>query len=164
MEFPVLEGPRVRLRRVEADRKADVEAMYRCYCCQEVHRYTDGRSFLREEWPEIIREWEAERKQGGFIRWGIALKASGALIGGVYLYQKEERCCVGYMLHPSKWRQGYASEALSAVKEYAFAQGVAALYASADRQNAASIRLLERAGFQCIEKSGPEWTFRCGAV
>lgn len=29
MDFLALEGPRVCLRRVEADRKADVEAMYR---------------------------------------------------------------------------------------------------------------------------------------
>ena len=87
MDFPTLAGPRISLHRVEADRPADVEAMHRCYQCPEVHRYTQGRAFRLEEWPEIIRGWEMERQKGGFIRWGIALTGDGALIGGIYLYR-----------------------------------------------------------------------------
>lgn len=50
MDFPTLAGPRISLRRVEADSPADVEAMHRCYQCPEVHRYTQGRAFRLEEW------------------------------------------------------------------------------------------------------------------
>ena len=81
MDFPTLAGPRISLRRVEADSPADVEAMHRCYQCPEVHRYTQGRAFRLEEWPEVIRGWEMERQKGGFIRWGNALTGDGALIG-----------------------------------------------------------------------------------
>ena len=60
MDFPVLNGPRISLRRVEAESPVDVESMYRCYQCPEAHRYMQGRAFRREEWPEIIRDWEKE--------------------------------------------------------------------------------------------------------
>ena len=38
MDFPVLNGPRIFLRRVEADSPADVEAMHRCYQCLHIRR------------------------------------------------------------------------------------------------------------------------------
>ena len=49
MDFPVLNGPRISLRRAEAESPVDVESMYRCYQCPEAHRYMQGRAFRREE-------------------------------------------------------------------------------------------------------------------
>ena len=157
MDFPVLNGPRISLRRVEAESPVDVESMYRCYQCPEAHRYMQGRACRREEWPEIIRDWEKERREGRLIRWGIALKGNGALIGGIYLYREEEQLFVGYMLHPANWGEGYAYEALAAVLEYVRAVRAAdTLYAPVDKRNSASIRLLEKSGFRCFKCKAKE--------
>lgn len=60
----------------------------------------------------------------------------------------------GYILGPAFWGKGLAFDAASAVigvlqDEYA----VHSLYATADRHNARSIRLLERLGFQRIDRA-----------
>lgn len=162
MDFPTLAGPRISLRRVEADSPADVEAMHRCYQCPEVHRYTQGRAFRLEEWPEIIRGWEMERQKSGFIRWGIALTGDGALIGGIYLYRNDGKVFLGYLLHPAYWGNGYAFEAVNLVKRYAFTEwNIKALHASVDRRNFASIRLLKRSDFCCLESQPDEEIYVC---
>ena len=71
MDFPVLNGPRIFLRRVEADRPADVEAMHRCYQCPEVHRYTQGEPF----------GWRNGRKSSGAGKWSG--KKAGLSDGGL---------------------------------------------------------------------------------
>ena len=120
--FSNLGGPTDFSTQGRGGQPADVEAMHRCYQCPEVHRYTQGRAFRLEEWPEIIRGWEMERQKGGFIRWGIALTGDGALIGGIYLYRNDGKVFLGYLLHPAYWGNGYAFEAVNLVKRYAFTE------------------------------------------
>ena len=56
---------------------------------------------------------------------------------------------IGYILHPDHWAKGYAREALTAVIPHVFTHfGVSAIKADIDPRNAASIRLLERLGFE----------------
>jgi [ribosomal protein S5]-alanine N-acetyltransferase len=68
---------------------------------------------------EIIKQYESDK----FCYWGIALKESGELVGTIDLYninQDTENCEVGYDLGFNWWNQGYGTEALQAVVEFAF--------------------------------------------
>lgn len=100
--------------------------------------------------------------KGGFIRWGIALTGDGALIGGIYLYRNNGKVFLGYLLHPAYWGNGYAFEAVNLVKRYAFTEwNIKALHASVDRRNFASIRLLKRSDFCCLESQPDEEIYVC---
>jgi ribosomal-protein-alanine N-acetyltransferase len=55
---------------------------------------------------------------------------------------------IGYSVVPSRRNRGYASEAVAALLDWAGQQpGVTAVVAGTDADNAASQRVLERAGF-----------------
>ena len=73
---------------------------------------------------------------------------------------------IGYGLLPAYWGKGYASEAVSAMTEWASRQpGVRRIEAETDPDNAASQRVLQKAGFVptgvCGEE-GPRFV-RCAA-
>ena len=59
---------------------------------------------------------------------------------------------MGYEIHPQHWRKGLMTEALTAMLEYSFGdatpQPVHRFEALVDSKNVASIRLLEKFGFQ----------------
>jgi RimJ/RimL family protein N-acetyltransferase len=58
---------------------------------------------------------------------------------------------IGFSLVPDRRGRGYAGEAVRALVPWALRQpGVGAVDAHCDRQNAASVRVLERAGFSLI--------------
>ena len=55
---------------------------------------------------------------------------------------------IAYVLFPSDWGQGYASEAVTEMLDFlAFAKGVTSFIADVDSRNVRSVRLLERLGF-----------------
>jgi RimJ/RimL family protein N-acetyltransferase len=66
----------------------------------------------------------------------------------------------GYLLSPSVWSQGYASEALAAFIAHRRRSGGAELTADTDPRNLASIRLLRRHGF--VETGRAEKTWLIG--
>lgn len=74
----------------------------------------------------------------------------GTVIGACGLTQpNDEASELGYWLGVSYWGQGYATEALHALVDYAFADlGHDALQAGARVTNPASRRVLEKCGFQ----------------
>ena len=77
------------------------------------------------------------------------VEKDGRLIGKAGFWRLPE---IGYILHPDAWGQGLANEALTAVIDHVFAtRDVDTLTADVDPGNLASIRLLERLGF---EKTG----------
>lgn len=56
---------------------------------------------------------------------------------------------IGFSVIPSARRQGFATEIVAALADYAFASGhVTAVIAQTTLANAASVKVLERAGFQ----------------
>jgi [ribosomal protein S5]-alanine N-acetyltransferase len=70
---------------------------------------------------------------------------NGQLIGKLGAWRLPE---FGFLFEPAHWGQGYAREALDAFVERRRALGSTELTADVDPRNAASIRLLERAGFR----------------
>ena len=76
----------------------------------------------------------------------IADKASGHLIGDLYLQQDGDTVWIGYTIHPRFARQGYAYEAVSALCNWARGQGFS-VKAGVLQGNDASIGLLTKLGF-----------------
>ncbi|MGH6726606.1 MAG: GNAT family N-acetyltransferase [Pseudolabrys sp.] len=71
------------------------------------------------------------------------------VIGACGLFMQEETPELGYWLGVEHWGQGYATEALHAVIDYAFTDlAHEALQAGARVTNPASRRVLEKSGFQ----------------
>jgi RimJ/RimL family protein N-acetyltransferase len=91
----------------------------------------------------------------------FVLLLGGAVIGKAGLWKGTE---VGVLLSRQTWGRGYAAEALRAIIDRAFGQGLAEIVADVDPRNTASRRLFERLGFRQTGAAtatfliGGEWT------
>lgn len=81
---------------------------------------------------------------------------TGQLVGDIYLRQQHDAYWIGYAVHPRYARQGYASEAVSAVIAWVAGRGGAVIKAGVAPDNAASIRLLEKLAFTRRKQEGDE--------
>ncbi len=96
---------------------------------------------------EVRRELTARIASEEMI--AVELKASGKMIGNLYLGRREfEAFELGYVFNRKYWRQGYAKEACEAMIRRTFSDGAHRVYAECDPCNEASRRLLERLGFR----------------
>lgn len=81
-------------------------------------------------------------------------KATGALIGDIYLKTDGERCYIGYTVAPAHARRGYALEAVQAMLVWLATLGFQKVFTFVMPGNAASVGLLRKAGFAdtgCLE-------------
>ena len=66
-----------------------------------------------------------------------------------YIIEAKNVCSIGYTLAPTYWGRGYATEALKVVMRWAFEVAkVESIENQCHPDNKASIRVLEKAGFQ----------------
>lgn len=102
--------------------------------------------------------------------YAIELKESGKVIGNIYYGNRDfESKEVGYIVNKNYQRNGYASEALRAVIENAFKEGIHRVFAECDPRNECSWKLLEKIGmdreahfkqnvfFHRDENGNPKW-------
>ena len=79
--------------------------------------------------------------------YAIVLKETGKVIGNIYYGKRDfEAREIGYIVNQNFQRKGYALEAVTAVIDNAFANGVHRVFAECDPRNECSWKLLERAG------------------
>ena len=79
----------------------------------------------------------------------IELKETGKVIGNIYCGKRDfEAREVGYIVNKHYQRQGYASEALSAVLKAFLQNGTHRIYAECDPRNTCSWMLLEKVGME----------------
>ncbi len=84
----------------------------------------------------------------------------GHIIGKAGLWHQNE---LGVIFARSSWDRGFASEAVRAIIDRAFARGLAAIKADVDPRNGKSLRLLRKLGFVEIGSAqrtllvGDEW-------
>lgn len=112
---------------------------------------------LKSPWPEEdVRAWIAQRTISGGVGafLGICWR-DGTLIGSIGTgYDDDNQAFLGYFVDKQYWGQGVASEAMPAILDYTFDNyTIDAITASCFVNNHASIRLLEKNGF---EKYGEE--------
>lgn len=148
--LPTISTPRLSLRWISED---DVDAFYAIYSNPEVMRYWSTPPVPnRDAASKLISEIHEGFKRRELLKWGIALRTDNTLIGSVTLFHQEfthRRAEIGYALGRAHWGNGYMQETLKAVLVYAFeVLGFHRIEADVDPRNAASIRTLERLGFQ----------------
>ena len=131
----------------------DVDAIYDVFSDPRVMRYwSSGPLANREAATAMQREIAEGNLKETMWTWGLALRDTNKLIGTVTLFNlsiSNGRAEIGYAMGSAHWGNGYMNEALKALIVHAFdVMNFRRLEADVDPRNAASIRTLERLGFQ----------------
>jgi [ribosomal protein S5]-alanine N-acetyltransferase len=145
----ILTTERLTLRPLEI---SDAPALFAARGDAEVMRYWDWPAQTSVEQVEgIIRDHFPEVEDGNVLWWAVTLTVDGRVIGECDLSEIDDRhgrAEVGFLFNRSYWGNGYAFEAMTAVKDYAFNRlKLERLWARFHAGNVASQRLLERLGF-----------------
>ena len=148
--LPTIVAPRITLRWITED---DVDALYAIFSHPEVMRYWSTPPLAdRDAAVNLVNEIHDGFKRRALLKWGIARNTDDVLIGTTTLFNLDfnsRRAEVGYGLGRAQWGNGYMHEALTALLNYAFdVLEFRRLEADVDPRNAASIRTVERLGFQ----------------
>ncbi len=148
--FPELQTPRLRLRQLQP---SDAEAMFAILSDEAVTRTFGLERFtLVEEAAQRIRAINAGFQKQASIRWALVRPEDDVLIGTcgyVYWKRPHRHAAVGYELARAFWRQGYMTEALTAVLHFGYTQmKLHRIEALVMPENTPSIQLLHRLGFR----------------
>jgi len=148
--LPTINASRVSLRWIAEE---DVDALYRIFSHTEVMRYWSTPPLAdRNAAVKLLHEIHDDFRRQTFLKWGIARRTDGALIGTATLFNlnlDSHRAEIGYCLDRAEWGKGYMNEALQALLVYAFEElALHRIEADVDPRNSASIRTVERLGFQ----------------
>src|SRR5579872_3666303 len=146
---PVLSTARLRLRQFRAE---DAGAMHECFVDAGAMRYWNQ--------PVFTKRVETERAVRKFIDctpsyyrfWAAADALTDRCLGLVNYHDghiRNKRVSIGYIIEPSRQRQGLATEAVSAMLDFCFGElGLHRVQAYIHPDNRASIALVEKFGFQ----------------
>lgn len=131
----------------------DVDALFEIFSDPQVMRYwSSGPLQNREAAAAMQREIVQHNLSDTQMKWGLALRDTNKLIGTVTLFnlsRSNGRAEIGYAMGSAYWGKGYMNEALKALIVHAFdVMNFRRLEADVDPRNDASIRTLERLGFQ----------------
>lgn len=96
---------------------------------------------------EAARDWIDLRTSDDQHVFAILLATSGEFVGSIGLGGSKEMPYVGYWIGRPHWKQGYATEAVQGLIEYARWLGIRSLQADTFPNNPASTRVLAKAGF-----------------
>jgi RimJ/RimL family protein N-acetyltransferase len=147
---PDLATPRLRMRRL---RPADAALIGLYASDPRVARMTAS---IPHPYPPGLAEAYVARvlaPAATETAWGLDTGGDGenGLVGIISLKPRPAgEAEIGYWVAPAFWGTGLAGEAVGAVVRHARARGLAALTAQVFQDNAASIRVLTRAGFACL--------------
>ncbi len=151
-----LEMPRLVLREYMEDDSAAVllyqnDPRYLRYYPWEERTPDDVQRFVRQ-----FIGWRAESPRRRF-QLAVLLRESGALIGSCGVRRKPDddtEADIGFELSPEYWGCGYATEAATAMVEFAFRDlGVQRLSSWCIADNTASARVLEKLGMSLEGRS-----------
>ena len=148
--LPVINTPRLVLRWISEN---DIDGLYDVFSDPQVMRYWSTPPLPnREAAAAMQREIAEGNLRDTMIKWGLALRESNHVIGTTTLFNlnlDNGRAELGYAMGRAYWGKGYMHEALQALLSHAFdVLELRRLEADVDPRNAASIRTLERLGFQ----------------
>lgn len=147
--FPTLATERLVLRALTLD---DVDAVFDIFHDPTVTRYFGQLPMRsRDEAVQRVAGIHAAFAAHSGVRWAIALRDGGALLGSCGFWRIEPRHAraeLGYELAPAWWGQGIIPEALGAVLAFGFTTlGLHSVEAQIHPANRQSRRVLEKLGF-----------------
>jgi RimJ/RimL family protein N-acetyltransferase len=143
---PAVETARLHLRPPRLEDAAEIFVRYGQDV--EVTRYLTWRPHgTMEPVQDFLRHLLALREQGAVLPWVVERRADGRLLGMIDLRIHGHRAEMGYALARDAWGQGFATEAVRALVEWALTQpGLYRVWAVCDVDNRASARVLEKVG------------------
>jgi len=108
-----------------------------------------------EDTRAAIARVQARWAEWGYSWWTVLDRATGEVVGaGCLQHLDRDRSKpheIGWRLRRSDWGRGYATEAATAIVDFAFDTiGAPVVFAVADPANAASIRVMERLGMTSV--------------
>ena len=130
---------------------ADAPSIFRRYASDpEVTRFVGWpRHTTVEQTEAFVGFSDAEWSRWPAGPYLILSLDDGVLLGGTGLgFETPYRASTGYVLASDTWGRGYATEALLAMVDLAANLGVTRLYALCHHAHQASIRVLEKGGFE----------------
>ena len=146
---PFFATPRLIARRFTS---LDLDAFVAMRADPEVARFQSWESFTEQDGRAFL-ESIAPHNPGepGWFQFALERKEDHAFVGDCWLRTSEadnRLAQVGYTIARPYWSQGYATEAVRGLVEYAFANfPIHRIIASVDPRHTASVRVLEKAGF-----------------
>jgi RimJ/RimL family protein N-acetyltransferase len=157
-----LETERLVLRRFT---EADVDALCELDGDPEVMRFITGgrptpRDMIRDETlPRFLRAYE---RFEGFGVWAAVERSTGGFLGWFEFYPPDgrgpEEAELGYRLLRRAWGRGYATEGSRALIRKGFTElGVRRVVAETMAVNAASRRVMEKAGLTYVRTFHQQW-------
>ena len=160
-----LETERLVLRRFT---EADAEDLFDLDGDPEVMRFVTGgeptpRDVIRNETlPRFLRAYE---RFEGFAVWAAIERSTGEFVGWFEFYPRKdadpEEVELGYRLRRSAWGKGYATEGSRALIRKGFTElSVRRVVAETMAVNAASRRVMEKAGLRYVRTFHQEWPWR----
>jgi RimJ/RimL family protein N-acetyltransferase len=161
-----LQTPRLILRQFTA---ADVDALVELDSDPAVMRYvTGGRGTPRAEIrDEVLPFWMAYDQRGeGYGFWAAIDRATADFLGWFHLRphpggDDPRGAELGYRLRRTAWGRGYATEGSRALIDHGFADlGAERIYAETMVVNAASRRVMEKAGLRYVRTFHADWPDR----
>ena len=130
-------------------RMTDVDCIFKYASHPEVAKYADWE--IRKEKDSLIQSIDRRSvnwSQGIEYSWVITLPEKDDAIGGASVFINHYESTIGYLLHPDYWNMGIATEASRAIIGWLSSTGeISTIRASCDTANIASIRVLEKLGF-----------------
>ena len=146
---PTLQTSRLRLRPFTA---ADTDAIFGVFSNPRVMRYWDAPAWSeRAQAERFIATSQRMEQEGDGARLAIERAADQALVGQCALFRCNptyRSAAIGYCLDDAAWGQGFATEAVGALLQWAFdTLDLNRVQAELDTRNAASARVLEKLGF-----------------
>ncbi len=131
--------PRVQLRDVEADdlplffehQRDPVAVALVAFCSRD-------RAAFGQHWAKLLADYSCLKK---------TIVADGQVAGNIGSWTSDGKREIGYWLDRSLWGRGIATEALSAFLRL---EQTRPLYAGVATHNAASIRVLQKGGFNLL--------------
>lgn len=147
----ILETERLLLRMLTANDYAGL-----CDILQdEKVMYAYEHAFSDEEVIHWLNRQLQRYRENGFGLWAVILKHSGKLIGqaGITLQPWRNRQVheIGYLFNRRYWHHGYATEAASACRDYAFCKlGLTEVYSIIRDNNIASQNVAVRNGMTMV--------------
>jgi ribosomal-protein-alanine N-acetyltransferase len=134
---------------IRKPRPEDAPLIYAAYAQDpEVTRYLAFRPHRDlEDTRQAIERFLEGWRSGKSYAWLMFRRDDEALVGAIAA-REDQGINLGYLTARSHWRQGFMSEAISAIVDWAFAQpGIFRVWAVCDLENEASAGLLESNGF-----------------
>lgn len=128
-------------------RLSDAEAIFEYASDPRVIHYMDYSP--RAEVNEVLKSLEDRPRQwkSGSFSWVITVKPEDKSVGSIACWLEDHAAGFGYLLNQNYWGHGYATEAASAVVEWAISlPSIYRVWATCDTENLASVRVLEKSG------------------